>query len=92
MSFNVNELRLCDMQYKMRHINVNNFNEGEKVFLKSNPEHEMTVFNINKGTITVISENDEGEISLIEFPPECILQYRFAGLMVWKNLYELCLN
>ena len=39
--FKKEDLRICDAQYTTRHTNVNCFVRGEKVFLKSNPEHPM---------------------------------------------------
>ena len=46
--FKQEDLRLCDWQYTIRHDNVDCFERGEKVFLKSNPEHLMTVHSVSQ--------------------------------------------
>ena len=89
--FNQNNLRLCDWQYTIRHTDTKQFVSGEKVFLKSNPEKIMTVYSIREDVV-VTSCNRYNEIQLYEFPPECILQYRYAGLKTYKNKIHVSLN
>jgi DNA-directed RNA polymerase subunit RPC12/RpoP len=88
--FKKEDLRLCDAQYTIRHMDVNCFVCGEKVFLKSNPEHPMTVHSVNKSTITTIWYTKTNEMQLCEFPPECILQYKYAGLITYRQ--KLCVS
>jgi len=88
--FKQDDLGLCDWQYTIRHTDVNFFVCGEKVFLKSNPEHLMTVHSINKKTITTIWYTKTNEMQLNEFPPECILQYKYAGLVTYRQ--KLCVS
>ena len=88
--FKQEDLRLCDWQYTIRHDNVNSFVHGEKVFLKSNPEHPMTVHSVNEKSITTIWYNIYNEIQLCEFPPECILQYKYAALKTYRK--KLCVS
>lgn len=86
-NFNEGDLNLCSWQYEIRHTDVNDFVIGEKVFLKSNPEHPMVVHSI--GDKEVICEYMN---SYNPWSPECILQYKFAGLVIYKNRYKYCLN
>jgi len=90
--FKNEELILCDWNYTIKHDNVNCFNIGEKVFLKSNPEILMKVHSVNKNTVTTIWFNKLNEIQFNEFPPECILQYKYAGLLIYKQKYSISLN
>lgn len=89
--FKAKDLRLCDFQYEVRHTDINNFSEGEKVFLKSNPEHPMTVHSVD-GNITCIWYSTNEELQICSFPPECLLQYKYAGLLTWKKKFSICLN
>jgi len=86
------ELRLSDYQHEIRHINTKLFSVGEKVFLKSNPECQMTVYSINKNNATVRWHNKKNEIEMCSFPPECILQYKYAGLLIYRKKFYVSLN
>ncbi len=88
--FKQEDLRLCDWQYTIRHDNVDCFERGEKVFLKSNPEHLMTVHSVNKSSITTIGYTKLNEMQLREFPPECILQYKYIALLTYRK--KLCVS
>ena len=90
--FKHNDLILCDWQYTIKHTNVNYFVQGEKVFLKSNPENLMTVHSINKRNITTIWYTILNEMQMCEFPPECILQYKYAGLLTYQKKFYINLN
>lgn len=90
--FKKSDLRICDWQYSIRHEKVNNFVIGETVFLKSNPEHPMSVHLINEDNITTIWKTKTNKIEVCEFPPESILQYSYAGLLIYKEKYNICLN
>ena len=45
-------------------------------------------------------DNDEVEVLFIlnseyqyfKFPPECLLQYNYISLLVYKNKIDICLN
>ena len=90
--FKREDLILCDWQYTIRHICVNDFICGEKVFLKSNPEHQMIVHSINKKSVTLIWYIKKNRIQLGEFLPECILQYKYASLLTYRKKLCVCLN
>jgi hypothetical protein len=84
------DLEACDWQYTVRHTDVNCFDQGEKVFLKSNPEHQMIVHSVNKGTITTIWHTKSNKAQTYKFYPECILQYKYAGLLTYRK--KLCVS
>ena len=84
-TFKQEDLKLCDYQYTIRHTDVNSFVLGEKVFLKSNPEHPMIVHSVNENSITTIWNSSDGETQICEFPSECILQYKYAGFLTYKK-------
>lgn len=90
--FKQENLRLCDWQYTIRHDNVNCFERWEKVFLKSNPEHPMTVHSVNENSVTTIWHTKTNEMQLCEFPPECILQYKYAVLLTYRKKLRVSLN
>ena len=85
--FKSDDLKLCDLQYEVVHKSTNCFKIGEKVFLKSNPEIPMKVDSIDYKKV-ICKYND----NLIDFPPECILQYEYSMFLVWKRKFVLCLN
>ena len=77
----MDNLGVCDRQYTIRHKNTNNFLYGEKVFLRSNPEIEMKVRSVGTNTIHTKWQIRSGKVTTNNFPPECILQYRYAELI-----------
>jgi len=92
--FKRKDLEICDWQYIITHTNVNSFVIGEKVFLKSNPEHSMSVHSINEneGIITTIWYIKSNEMQLGEFMPHSILQYKYAGLLTYREKFYVSLN
>lgn len=90
--FNQKDLVACDFQHTVRHKDVNCFIPGERVFLKSNPEHVMWVHSVMKNSITTVWHTGRNKIRTCNFPPECILQYRYAGLLIYKNKFYMSLN
>jgi hypothetical protein len=96
--FDKRSLRLVPWQYKVRHQSTLDFKLNEVVFMKSNPELPMTVHSIEETRVTVMWLTDDG-IRTHSFPPQCILQYEYASLLIsskdWlggnKN-FEICLN
>lgn len=90
--FNFNDVRSCDRQYKIRHTDTNEFKIGEQVFLKAYPEFPMIVKDIRNNKIICECEDVYGNISLESFPPECILQYKYNCLEVWKKKYDICIS
>lgn len=90
--FKKEDLKICNWQYTIRHTSVNDFVCGDKVFLKSNPEHSMIVHSINEKTITTYWYTKSNELSLCEFIPETILQFKYAGLMTYKEKYNMSFN
>ena len=88
----INDLRVCDWQYEICHLETNLFVTGEIVFMKSSAHYPMIVCFIGKKEVSTLWENTSGEMQCESFPPECILQYRYAGLLVWCGKYKICLN
>ncbi len=67
-AFNPKDLMQCNWQYMIRHKDVNCFKCGEKVFLKSNPEHIMIVDSVEQNAIRVIWRNKINGLQSYEFP------------------------
>lgn len=89
--FNEGNLGLVAWQYQIRHEDTVMFAVGELVFLKSNPEMPLTVKEVCSNDV-VVCWLHEGVEQSCEFPPECILQYRFAALKVYKQKFAVCFN
>lgn len=90
--FKEKDLKKYDAQYMIRHHDVECFVYGQKVFLKSNPECPMRVYLINKTTVSTIWHTKTNKIEICEFPPECILQYEYAGLITYREKFNISLN
>lgn len=90
-SYRSKDLRLCIEQYTIKHDSVDEFKVGEEVFLKSNPEHVMSVLNLGDDMVGCVWFNN-GEVHKCTFPPECILQYKYAGLITLNKKYIVSLN
>lgn len=90
--FRLDDLSKCDYQYLIRHRKTNCFSVGEMVFLKSNPEHSMTIHLLNENDVICTWESMDGQFRIKSFPPECILQYKYRGLVKWKEKFKICLN
>jgi hypothetical protein len=85
-------LYLSDGQYTIRWHSVHDFKIGEKVFLKSNPDWPMEVCDIQDNKVLTCWNDIYGHKQCCDFPPECMLQYKFAGLITFKKKYQICLN
>ena len=90
--FNADDLSKCSFQYSVRHNDVNLFKVGESVFLKSNPEHKMLVAKLNCDDVSVKWFDNSGNVQICNFPPECILQYKYSALKTFKDKFDVCLN
>ena len=90
--FNPKDLKLCDVQYTIRWHDVSNFMIGEKVFLISNIEHPMVVYDILDNKIITTWKNIYGDDEFHDFQPECILQYRYASMITIRKTFILNLN
>lgn len=89
--FNSSDLRLCDWQYTIRWENIHDFNIGQIVFLKSNPECPMIVCGFINNKVLTTWNNVDGKAES-SFPPECLLQYKYACLLTGSKKYNVCLN
>ncbi len=85
-------LNKCNYQFLIRHAKTNCFSVGEVVFLKSNIENPMTIHLINNNDIVCTWKSMDEELQFASFKPECILQYRYRCLVVWKGKFQICLN
>lgn len=92
--FKRKDLKLCDYQYQIVHTNTKMFKAGQVVFLKSNPEIEMIVLDVKEKTVTVMFEiNEKKKVwGKTDLQPECILQYKYAGLLIVNKKINVCLN
>ena len=53
----------------------------------------MVVYAINKDNVTVVLNSENNEFQIESFLPECILQYKYAGLITHKRSgYNISLN
>jgi len=86
-SFNGDELKKLDWQYLISHNSEKCFKIGEWVFLKSNPELPLKISQLKNGQVSC-QINDIVAV----FPPQCLLQYKYAGLFIWKDDKIICLN
>jgi len=91
-SYKENDLELNHIQYQISWLGTSNFKCREKVFLKSNPEFPLTVVKVGLESVFVRSERKNKKGELFAFPPECILQYKYAALIEYYRKYNLCLN
>lgn len=98
------DLVMCDWQFWVRHKSKNLFKIGEIVFLKSNPEVPLIVYSLkttnysgrysgelDEGVICSWKSKD-GEQQFYSFPFECILQYKYACFVEYREKYKFCLN
>lgn len=88
-----NDLNKCDIQYQVRFESSLDFVVGEKVFLKSNPELPLTVTHVGIlfNSVEVMWMSNKS-INITKFPPQCLLPYRFAGLIIIKEKHYICSN
>lgn len=94
--FNQNALVKVTWQYKVRHTSCVPFMDYRLVFLKSNPELALVVMGINIKTNKIRVHTPVNETQIIEFPPECLLPFDYAGLVVSESVnigeINVCLN
>lgn len=90
-TFNEDQLELVEWQYSVRHQSTDAFRLGEMVFLVSDPLHPMWVSALGR-QVEVFWFDFDGSIQVTSLPPQCLLQYRYAGLQNWKGEYDVCLN
>ena len=90
--FNEKDLNKCSWQYAVRHQSTDNFCVGENIFLGSNPEVPMIVLKVHEKEIYANVIDLLGNINTYTFPPQCVLQYKYASLIVYKDKYNVCLN
>lgn len=90
--FSKSDLVRLDWQYTTVWHNVTDFELGQKVFLKSNPEHQLVVHELGSNSVLTCFTNSKGDIQYLNFKPECLLQYEFACLVTYKKDFLVCLN
>lgn len=90
--YRASDLFRADFQYAVTHKTSLAFREGESVFLKSNPEWPMEVVGVYEEGVMVLNEVSKTEAEFIIMPPQCLLQYKYAGMLVWKRRQLICLN
>lgn len=92
--FKKSDLELVNWQYQVRYNSVDDFKLGQEVFLKSNPECPMVVNSLHENMVGVYWKLENGDLDFHEFPPQCLLPYKFAGLVNYKNntFYNISLN
>ena len=92
-SFDPNNIRKSLWQYEVIHRKPTDFKLGERVFLKSSPDRPMLVRSIGEKNVVTTWDGKDGKKHVQAFPPECLLQYQFASLVVDRTgSYKACLN
>jgi len=85
-----NNLIKADIQYP--NLTINDFKIGDKVFLKSNPEYSLTVFQIHYEMIQPrlsVRMNNYG--IPIALPPTSFMKYTHAADIIYKG-HKMNLN
>jgi len=90
--FNLDDLYLHNCQYTITHTSPQDFKCGESVFLRSNPERPMTVLSINPRGVIVKWMSNCNIITTALLPPQCLLQYKYAGLVTYRRRIPISLN
>jgi len=88
-TFDNDELRLTDWQYFITHESTLKFKTGDMIFLKSNPEMKLRVINVGVEKVFCIGKDKD---IIMDFFPQTILHYGYAGLMVYKREHIISLN
>jgi len=91
MAFRKDGLKKCDWQYQVIHQSIKCFKIGEKVFLNSGSPVLIVIGFIN-GEVEVQWKDKNSNNYTHTFKPQQILQYKYAGLMLWKDKYKINLN
>lgn len=86
------DIVLYEWQYLVRHQNINCFTVGEKVFVTIKPDLPMFVKGFNGEYVIVEWLSKDKTLIVDEWYPQCILQYKYAALMVYKEKFNVCLN
>lgn len=80
-------------QYEVIHRKPTDFKIGEEVFLKSSPDRKMKVRSIGEKNVITSWIGTDGKGHMHSFPPQYILQYKYAALLVDRtDSYRICLN
>jgi len=74
------KLNETKIEYQIVHDYASLFKIGQKVFLKSNPKLILTVINIIDDLVEARWQK-EGNTYKNYFPPQSLLQYKYAGLV-----------
>lgn len=85
--FKINELKLNELQYMITHDFTLNFNVGDIVFLKSNPEIPLKVFDIDMDFVYCKNKN-----KFSKHKPQMLLHYKYASLLKYKKEWNITLN
>jgi hypothetical protein len=90
--FRKEDLVKCDWQYQVRLHSFEDFVLNEDVFLKSNPEHPMSILKRDGNDIVCGWHDKKGKYHTHWFTPESILPYKYSCLVVGKGKFNVCLN
>jgi len=74
-------------QYKITYNNVLYFKINDIVFLKSNPKNKLKIINITPNKIYCEYNN-----KIYNFSPQTLLHYKYRGLLIYDDKFELSLN
>lgn len=92
MEYNKYNLKLSKAQHTIKWKKTSDFKINEKVFLKSNINLILNVCDLDESDVTVTWLDKENKRQYTKFPPECILQYKYAGLITYQNRFKISLN
>lgn len=93
-SYNEGELSPAIWQYQKTFHELQDFYITQIVFLKSNPDVPLIVYDHSYDTNEIICVYVVDKINrFVQFPPECILPYELACLVqTYDGRYKICLN
>jgi hypothetical protein len=95
MDQHISGLKPTFWQYAVIHNAADCFKEGEQVFMVTNPEVPLTVLTILHEPEDVCCgwKDAQGEPHIDFFPPEALLQYKWAALVSsYDGKFTHCLN
>lgn len=73
---------------------ADDFELGELVFLRRNPEVQLRIVGLHDPNIVITHYTcpTDGEVLELTLPARSLMQYRNAGLLLWKKEFVICLN
>lgn len=86
--FKSNQIKLTDLQYKIRFDNTLHFQIGDIIFLKSQPHIPLKIIDTDLYKIYCLDEDN----NIYDFYPQMILHYKWASILTYKKKWDIYLN